>query len=102
MNNQPLLENTNQLQTNKMLKLFLGIIFDFIGMLSYLIPGIGETFDIIWAPLSGFLLMKMYKGNVGKIAGVIETIEELIPFTDFIPTFTLTWIYVFVIRKGKI
>ncbi len=101
MNKQILLENSNAMQTNKMLKLFLGVIFDLIGMTSYLIPGIAESFDLIWAPISGFLLLKMYKGNVGKIAGAIGTIEELIPFTDIIPTFTLTWIYVFLIKKEK-
>lgn len=99
MNNQKNFENTNEIQSNKILKLFLGILFDFIGMLSYVFPGIGETFDIIWAPISGFILMKMYKGTVGKIGGVIETVEELLPFTDIIPTFTLTWIYVYLIKK---
>ncbi|MBC7641405.1 MAG: hypothetical protein H7174_03565 [Flavobacterium sp.] len=93
------IEDKNQLQKNKMLKLFLGIIFDFIGMISYIIPGIGEMFDVVWAPISGFLLLKMYKGNTGKIAGILGTLEEIIPFTDIIPTFTLTWIYVFYIQK---
>lgn len=86
---------------NKFLKLFLGIIFDFIGMLSYLFPAVGESFDVVWAPISGFLLIKIYKGNIGKIAGTLGTLEELIPFTDVIPTFTLTWIYVFAIQKSK-
>lgn len=74
-------------------KLILGLIFDFIGMLSYIIPGIAETTDLIWAPISGMLLVAMYKGTVGKVAGVIGTLEELIPFTDIIPTFTITWLY---------
>ena len=73
--------------------LILGLIFDFIGMLSYIIPGIAETTDLIWAPISGMLLVAMYKGTVGKVAGVIGTLEELIPFTDIIPTFTITWLY---------
>lgn len=74
-------------------KLFLSIIFDFIGMLSYIFPGIAESIDIIWAPISGMLLVAMYKGTTGKVAGVIGTLEELIPFTDIIPTFTITWLY---------
>ena len=74
-------------------KLILGLFFDFIGMLSYIIPGIAETADLIWAPISGILLVAMYKGTVGKVAGVIGTLEELIPFTDIIPTFTITWFY---------
>ena len=56
-------------------------------------PGIAETTDLIWAPISGMLLVAMYKGTTGKVAGVIGTLEELIPFTDIIPTFTITWFY---------
>ncbi|WP_395057319.1 hypothetical protein [Flavobacterium sp.] len=74
-------------------KLILGLFFDFIGMLSYIIPGIAETTDLIWAPISGMLLVVMYKGTVGKVAGVVGILEELIPFTDIIPTFTITWFY---------
>ncbi|WP_395047794.1 hypothetical protein [Flavobacterium sp.] len=74
-------------------KLILSIIFDLVGMLSYVFPGIAETTDVIWAPISGMLLVAMYKGTTGKVAGVIGTLEELIPFTDIIPTFTITWFY---------
>jgi hypothetical protein len=42
-------------------KLIFGIIFDLIGMVSYIIPLYAETIDLIWAPISGILLMKMYK-----------------------------------------
>lgn len=84
---------------HKYTKLLLGIIFDLIGLVSYLFPGIAETIDVIWAPISGFLLMKMYKGKTGKIAGFIGFVEEIVPFTDIIPTFTLTWIYVYVFKK---
>lgn len=81
-------------------KLFLGILFDFIGMLSYIFPFVGESFDIVWAPISGILLSKMYKGNLGKVAGFFAFLEEIIPFTDIIPTFTITWIYTFVYKKA--
>jgi hypothetical protein len=85
--------------SSKYLKLFLGIVFDLIGMISYLIPGIAETIDIIWAPISGLLLVFMYKGYTGKIAGVIGFAEEILPGLDVIPTFTITWIYKYVIQK---
>ena len=101
MTNQLQIENRTEVNTHKMLKLFLGIIFDLIGMISYIIPGVAETIDVVWAPVSGLLLAKMNSGWTGKIAGVFGTLEELIPFTDVIPTFTLTWIYVYVIRKEK-
>jgi hypothetical protein len=79
--------------------LILGIIFDLIGMFSYIFPGIGEYVDFIWAPIAGFLLIKMYKGNTGKIAGLIGFIEEALPFSDIIPTFTITWIYTYVFNN---
>ena len=44
----------------------LAIFFDIIGMLSFTIPGIGELSDVVWAPLSVYLLTKMYKGVEGK------------------------------------
>ena len=49
--------------------------------------------DFIWAPISGFIMTKLYKGRKGKIAGFINLLEEISPFLDVIPTFTLMWIY---------
>nr|WP_315196746.1 hypothetical protein [uncultured Flavobacterium sp.] len=82
-------------------KLALGILFDAIGMLTFTIPGIGEFADVVWAPLAGFLMTKMYKGRVGKVAGVLTFVEEIFPFTDVIPSFTLTWIYTYWINREK-
>ena len=84
-----------------MSKLVLCLLFDGIGMLSYVVPVFGEAIDFIWAPISGMLLVLMFKGSVGKLAGVFGFIEELIPFVDIIPTFTITWFYTYVINKGK-
>ena len=86
-------------KSDKKTKLILSLIFDGIGMFTYLVPVFAESLDIIWAPISGILLVLMYKGTVGKIAGLFGTIEELIPFTDIIPTFTITWFYTYIIRK---
>ncbi len=74
-------------------KLILSIILDVIGFFT-VIP-----FDIIWAPISGYIITKMYKGNKGKVAGIISFLEEIIPFLDVIPTFTIMWIYTYVINK---
>lgn len=84
---------------NKKRDLVLGILFDAIGMLSFTVPLIGEFSDVIWAPLAGFLTTWMYKGTIGKVGGTIAFLEEILPFTDFIPTFTLTWIYNYLIKK---
>ena len=80
--------------------LIAGIIFDAIGMSSFALPFIGELSDIIWAPASAWLMSKMYKGTQGKIASTISFIEEAIPGLDFIPTFTLMWLYTFVWKKS--
>ncbi len=101
MNNFVQLESNVKVKSYKTLKLFLGIIFDLIGMLSYVAEPFSELIDVVWAPLSGFILTQMYKGTTGKIAGIIEVIEEAFPGTDIIPTFTLTWVYVYVIKKEK-
>lgn len=80
--------------------LFLGLFMDAMGMLSVAFPGIGDFLDIFWAPIAGWVMSYMYKGRTGKIAGVITFLEEIIPGPiDFIPTFTLMWIYTYLLRK---
>jgi len=97
------MENEVKLEkiSNKNRNLILGIVFDGIGMLSFIIPGIGEFSDVVWAPIAGFLMTQMYKGTVGKVGGIFAFIEEIIPFTDVIPSFTLTWIYKYWIKREK-
>jgi hypothetical protein len=85
--------------TNKYALLVLGLIFDAIGMISYIIPGLAEFIDIVWAPISSMLLAKMYKGTTGKVAAIIGFLEEILPGMDIIPTFTITWFYVYGINK---
>jgi hypothetical protein len=88
-------------ESHKNRNLILGIVFDAIGMISFTIPLLGEFSDVVWAPIAGFLMTKMYKGTVGKMGGIFTFLEEIIPFTDFIPSFTLTWIYNYWIKKVK-
>jgi len=82
--------------------LLLGLLFDAIGMSSLLFPGVGELLDVVWAPLAGWLMIKMYKGKMGQAAGVITFIEEIVPGLDVIPTFTLMWIYTYLISGKKV
>lgn len=79
--------------------LIYSILLDLVGMVSFIIPVFGELSDIIWAPISGWLLMRMYKGTSGKVGGVIAMAEEIFPFTDFIPTFTLMWLYTYLFKS---
>lgn len=76
-------------------KLLLGLIFDALGLVSIIFP----PFDFVWAPLAGFLMIKMYKGNSGKVAGVVVFVEEALPWLDVVPTFTLMWVYTLLVEK---
>ena len=95
MNNQTAIK---ALDDNKSRDLVLGLLFDAIGMMSFSIPLLGEFSDVIWAPVSGLLMVWMYKGRAGKIGGMFSFLEELIPFTDIIPSFTLMWIYKYLLK----
>ena len=81
--------------------LLLGVLFDAIGMISFIIPGFGEFIDLLWAPLSAWLMTRMYKGKMGQAAGVISFIEEIVPGLDVVPTFTIMWLYTFVLQGNK-
>lgn len=74
------------------------IAMDLVGMFTYLIPAFGEFADIIWAPISAMIFYKMFGGRVGMIGGVLNFLEEILPFTDIIPSFTIAWF----IRKNAI
>lgn len=84
--------------------LFLGLLIDAFGMItsSWVLPVIGDFADVVWAPLSAWLMTRFYKGNAGKVAGVVTFIEEIIPGLDIIPSFTLMWLYTYVFQKSKL
>ncbi|WP_166387327.1 hypothetical protein [Polaribacter sp. 11A2H] len=82
--------------TKKYKKLILSIVLDLIGIIP--IPFI----DVLWAPLSSYLMTKMYKGKQGKVAAIVSFIEEALPFLDVIPTFTIMWFYNHVIKKEEV
>lgn len=87
-------------EDNTFKKLLLCLLFDGIGMLSFAIPFIGEFSDIIWAPIAGWLMTRLYKGKIGQGAGIITFIEEIVPGLDVIPTFTLMWVYTYVFKHA--
>ena len=67
------------------------IALDLAGMASYFIPAMGEFADIVWAPISAILFYTLFGGRFGMIGGVLNFLEEIIPFTDIIPSFTIAW-----------
>jgi hypothetical protein len=78
--------------------IFACIALDIIGMASYFIPAFAEFGDIIWAPISGFFFYVLFGGRFGMLGGVLNFLEEIIPFTDIIPSFTIAWF----IRKREV
>ena len=67
------------------------ILMDLIGYASFSIPLFGELFDLVWAPVSAVIYMRTFGGVKGFLGGSFNFIEELLPGTDLIPTFTITW-----------
>lgn len=71
--------------------LFICILMDIIGMATYIFPALGEMADVAWAPISAFIFYQMFGGRFGMLGGVLNFLEEIIPFTDIIPSFTIAW-----------
>ena len=69
------------------------ILMDLVGYGTYALPVAGELLDIIWAPISAIIFYKSFGGFKGAFGGVFNFVEELLPGTDFIPSFTITWIW---------
>jgi hypothetical protein len=72
-------------------KLLWSLAIDAIGSSSYLIPFAGESFDVAWAPLQTILIMALYE-HVTPNLKYMSFVEEIIPFTDAIPSATLGWL----------
>jgi hypothetical protein len=75
------------------------LLMDLIGYATYLLPFIGEWGDIIWAPVSAYFFYRAFGGGMGIVGGIVNFVEELFPGLDFIPTFTIAWIWQY--RKNK-
>jgi hypothetical protein len=77
---------------NKLPKLLVCILLDTVGYVSYLLPILGETEDILWAPVSAIIFFVLFgRKKFGILGGVFSFIEEISPGLDFIPTFTIAW-----------
>lgn len=65
---------------------------DLVGYITYAIPGLGEFGDILWAPVSAIIFFITFGGFKGAIGGILNFTEELLPGTDFIPSFTIMYL----------
>ncbi len=80
-------------QTDKALpNILLCVVMDLIGYASFALPVLGEFMDVVWAPVSGFIFFKMFGGRLGVNGALLNFVEEALPFTDFIPSFTIAWV----------
>lgn len=77
--------------------LFVCILMDVLGYATYAIPFFGEIGDVLWAPISAVVYFMMFGGWKGALGGAFSFVEEILPFTDFIPTFTISWL----LRYGR-
>lgn len=80
-------------KVQKQPSLFICILLDMIGYASYSIPVLGELGDLVWAPISGLIFFKLFGGWKGAAGGIFNFIEELVPGLDFIPSFTIMWVF---------
>ncbi|ULQ55582.1 hypothetical protein KJS94_13100 [Flavihumibacter rivuli] len=86
---------------NRQIPLLPCLLMDAIGYFTYAIPFLGEFGDLVWAPVSALVFFRMFGGWKGALGGVFSLVEEILPFTDFIPTFTITWFIQYFNRRGS-
>ena len=79
--------------------LLLCIIMDVFGYATYALPVLGELGDAVWAPISAIIFYQAFGGVKGAFGGVFNFVEEFLPFTDFIPTFTIMWVWQYFSNK---
>lgn len=78
------------------------IVMDLVGYASFALPVLGEFGDIIWAPVSAFIFYKSFGGWKGAFGGLFNFVEEILPFTDFIPSFTIMWVWKYFTAKQPV
>lgn len=80
-------------------RLAASVVMDLLGMATFLVPGIAEVADLVWAPLAGIVHVLMFRSWPGAIGGAVTFFEEFLPATDWVPSFTLDWILHYFIRE---
>lgn len=79
------------LPTDLWKKLVVSLLIDAIGSATYLLPVVGEVADLAWAPLQTILIMAMYD-TVSPNLKYVSFVEEILPFTDVVPSATIGWV----------
>ena len=84
--------------TKKNPSLVFCILMDLVGYMTYSVPLLGELGDLLWAPISALIFFSTVGSWKGALGGVFNFVEELLPGTDFSPSFTLRW---YIQRMGQ-
>jgi hypothetical protein len=84
----------NAMKTPRKVSLLFCLLMDALGYATYTIPILGEFADIVWAPVSAFIFYRTFGSWKGSM---FNFLEEVLPGFDFIPSFTLMWLW----RLGK-
>lgn len=78
-------------------QLALSLLCDAIGLATYLVPVIGEFGDWIWAPIqAGYIFGMIGANRMGVSLAAFGFTEEILPFTDFIPSCCIAWFFMYV------
>jgi hypothetical protein len=75
---------------NMWARLGVSLFIDALGSASYLVPVVGEVTDLGWAPLQTILIMALYDTTTPHLK-YVSFVEEILPFTDFVPSATIGW-----------
>mgnify|MGYP001335255710 FL=1 len=86
---------------NKYKKLAKCVLLDLVGISSAAIPVVGPLLDVIWAPIAASLSYKMFGNKRGKFTSLVTFIEEILPVTDVVPSFTIFWFLFDFLGIGK-
>ena len=90
-------DNVSQSFNEKKRKdLMASLAIDALGMATYLIPALGEAADVVIAPIVSILIYAVHRTTFGAIAGFLE---EIIPFSDIIPSATIIWFYRYFLKS---
>jgi hypothetical protein len=54
------------------------------------VQGLGELTDVAWAPTQAVIMAAMY-ADKSPYMHYVGLLEELLPFTDIIPSATMAW-----------
>lgn len=86
---------------NKYKKLVKCVLLDAVGIASAVVPVVGPVLDVIWAPVAASISYKMFGEKKGKYTSLVTFVEELLPVTDVIPSFTIFWVLFDLLGIGK-